>query len=238
MKKLLTFLVVLLVLCTGIVLVTEKVTAKGQDTCPQNNGWIKVDDLSGYSYTFDAPEGTLIVESCYKASTTVVFETYNPPQESVTVTSTVVNPGGQIAELSHASFRLVKKSTKTPPVVKTPTVTPPVEETPTVTPPVEETPTVTPPVEETPTVTPPVEETPTVTPPVEETPTVTPPVEETPTVTPPVEETPTVTPTMGEIITKVQTGGGDGKGVALIFIVIAFLITMVIWAYFRSRLKR
>ncbi len=214
MKKLLA-LIVLLVLCTGIVLVTEKVTAQGQDTCPQGNGWVKVDDLSGYSYTFDAPEGTLIVESCYKASTTVVFETYNPPQESVTITSTVINPGGQIAELSHASFKLVVKPTATPPIEETPTATPPVEETPTATPPVEETPTATPPVEETPTATPPVEET--------------------PTATPPVEETPRATETPGEIITTVQTGGG---GIAPLLILLGFGGAFLLWAFFRSRIAR
>ena len=69
------------------------VYAQGQETCPDGGDWTKVDGLSGTSYTFNAPEGKLIAETCYKAATYVIFSVIDPPQASVTVVSTAPAPG-------------------------------------------------------------------------------------------------------------------------------------------------
>ena len=125
------------------------------ETCPATGDWVKIEPLSGLSYTYTAPEGQLIAESCYKVgSHSPVFQTYDPALGSVTVVSTVFNsPGGAICTapgvpeagcayqaLSHASFRLIDD-----PGTETPTETPPTETPPTETPPTDTpTPTVTP----------------------------------------------------------------------------------------------
>jgi hypothetical protein len=87
----------------------------GQETCPKTgNGWVKVDDLSGLTYTFtDIPYGYEVTDNCYKAGTSVVYGS------GPTVTSTVWNKEGctkvgrgcNYQELSHASFKLAKKDT-------------------------------------------------------------------------------------------------------------------------------
>lgn len=111
MKKIIVlFFVLALALTLGFTATTA--TAAAADTCPNTGGdWVKVDDLSGLSYSYTAPSGYLVAEWCYKASTTVVYGNVNPPQKSVTVSSTVLNPAGNnYQELSHASFRLVKSA--------------------------------------------------------------------------------------------------------------------------------
>jgi hypothetical protein len=77
-----------------------QVFANGQEVCPHGGAWTKVDGLTGKSYTFNAPSGKVIVETCYKAGTEVVYDTINPGETSVTVTSAFQ------FDLSHASFRL------------------------------------------------------------------------------------------------------------------------------------
>jgi hypothetical protein len=110
------------------------VTAQGQDTCPDGGEWVKVDGLNSLSYEYTAPEGYEIIETCYKASTTVVYETIDPPQTSITITSEVENPNeNAFQDLSHASFRLQAIATSTPTVTATPTMTPTPTQTPTVT---------------------------------------------------------------------------------------------------------
>ncbi len=74
-----------------------------QETCPAGGDWVKVEGLSGTSYTYTAPAGKVIVGWCYKASTFVVFGVVDPPQTSYTVTSTVGH------DLSHASFQLAEE---------------------------------------------------------------------------------------------------------------------------------
>ena len=91
-------------------------------TCPEGDGWEKIEPLSGTSYTYTALEGKLITESCYKVGDHApVSQSYTPALSSVTVTSTLFNsPSGvictapgvphngcEIQELSHASFKLV-----------------------------------------------------------------------------------------------------------------------------------
>lgn len=98
--------------------------------CPDGGGWVKVDGPFGQTVFAPAPEGQLIVEVCYKAGTnqaTYVVE----PVEGVSITSTLVNNGGQVADISHYSIRLVPVDSPepTPTPTSTPTVTPTPEPT-------------------------------------------------------------------------------------------------------------
>jgi hypothetical protein len=113
---------------------TARVSAQG-DVCPSGGDWIKV-TVGEQSYTYNAPEGKLIVESCYKAGTTLRFATYNPGVESVTLESDVLNPAeNNYHDISHASFRLADPPTPTPtqPTPTQPTPTQPTPTQPTVT---------------------------------------------------------------------------------------------------------
>jgi hypothetical protein len=93
---------------------TPMVSAQA-DVCPSTGDWVKIDGISAQSYTYNAPEGKLIVESCYKAGTTLVFASYNPGVESVTLITNVDNPVGTgFIDISHASFRLANASTPDP----------------------------------------------------------------------------------------------------------------------------
>jgi hypothetical protein len=106
-------------------LVLNSAFAQGQETCPASGDWVKVDGLTGTTYTYTAPAGKLIVETCYKAATNVIFNIINPPKKSVTIISEVG------FDLSHASFRLIDEVTPTPTQTKTFTPTPTDEFTPT-----------------------------------------------------------------------------------------------------------
>ena len=221
MKKIITVLIVIGLLIgfgiTGLTYFSDRVYAQAE-TCPDGGAWVKVDDINDQSILYTAPEGKLIAESCYKAGTELVYDTYEPPVDEVTLTSSVLNPvGNNFQDISHASFRLVDGPTETvtPTETTTPTETgtPEVTETPEETePPETATPTETPeetepPETATPTETPEETEPPeTETPPVTETPTETetPTQTETPIVTdPPETETPTETETPSE--TEVAT---------------------------------
>jgi hypothetical protein len=89
-------------LLIGVAANAEEVTSQGQETCPitsfdsETGGWVKVDDLDGFSYTFTAiPDGFEVTQNCYKRATIVVYGT-GP---------TVTSPDR--FEISHASFFLV-----------------------------------------------------------------------------------------------------------------------------------
>jgi len=121
------FLLLNLLFISLLLVPFNSVIANGQEVCPNNgNGWIKFDDLDGYSFTYTADEGYLVAESCYKASTDVVYQTYEPPIKTVVITT-------QDHEISHVSVRIVEEVTPPPEV----TPTPDVSETPEVTPPPE-----------------------------------------------------------------------------------------------------
>ena len=94
-----------------------------QETCPDGvDGWIKIEPLSGYEYTYTAPEGFLVAETCSKAGTTVEYNVIDPPQNTVTIVSNVQQ------ELSHVAVRLIEDpsdptETSIPTVTQTPTPT-------------------------------------------------------------------------------------------------------------------
>jgi len=84
--------------------------AQGQETCPQTGDWVKVDDINAQSFFYTAPDGYVIVETCYKAGTSVKYQTIDPPQSSVTVETTVPNPNDNaFLDISHASFRIAEE---------------------------------------------------------------------------------------------------------------------------------
>lgn len=92
-------------------------------TCPDGSGWMKVDGPFGQTVFAPAPDGQLIVEVCYKAGTsqaTYIVE----PVEGVSITSTLVNNGGQVADISHYSVRLVPVVVESPEPTVTPTPEP------------------------------------------------------------------------------------------------------------------
>ena len=169
------------------------VTAQGQEVCPNTgNGWIKFDNLSGFVFTYTAPDGYLVAESCYKAATEVVYETYEPPQKSIVITTFR-------HEISHVSVRIVPEPTPTP--TQTPTQTATLTSTFTNTPTQTPTETATP-ATPTSTITDTPEPTPTATQEITDTP------EPTPTGTLVITNTPNPTATPGDVITEVNTGSG------------------------------
>ena len=199
------------------------VTAQGQEVCPNTgNGWIKFDNLSGFVFTYTAPNGYLVAESCYKAATEVVYETYDPPQKSIVITTFR-------HEISHVSVRIVPEPTPTPTQTPTQTATPTSTNTPTQTPTETATPTSTStntptqtptetatPATPTSTITDTPEPTPTATQEITDTPEPTPTAtqeitdtpEPTPTGTLVITNTPNPTATPGDVITEVNTGSG------------------------------
>ena len=199
------------------------VTAQGQEVCPNTgNGWIKFDNLSGFVFTYTAPNGYLVAESCYKAATEVVYETYDPPQKSIVITTFR-------HEISHVSVRIVPEPIPTPTQTPTQTATPTSTNTPTQTPTETATPTSTStntptqtptetatPATPTSTITDTPEPTPTATQEITDTPEPTPTAtqeitdtpEPTPTGTLVITNTPNPTATPGDVITEVNTGSG------------------------------
>jgi len=189
---------------------SKQVIAQGQEVCPNTgDGWIKFDNLNGYSFTYTADEGYLVAESCYKASTDVVYQTYEPPQKSIVITTFR-------HEISHVSVRIVPEPTPTPTQTATPTST--FTNTPTQTPTETATPaTPTSTFTNTPTQTPtetatPATPTSTITNTPEPTPTATQEITDTPEPTPTatlvITNTPNPTATPGDVITEVNTGSG------------------------------
>jgi hypothetical protein len=79
-----------------------------QETCPATGDWVKIEPIDAQSYLYTAPEGKLVAEVCYKAGTTVKYETIDPEQASINITTDVPNPNdNSFQNISHASFRLV-----------------------------------------------------------------------------------------------------------------------------------
>jgi len=94
------------------------------DVCPEGGDWVKKESLSGLTYTFtEIPDGYEVTENCYKASTTVVYGSgvsvqstvFNSPGKPPAVCTApgVPDNGCSLQELSHASFKLVKKEVPT-----------------------------------------------------------------------------------------------------------------------------
>lgn len=96
----------------GVRATAKVVTAAAQETCKANDGWIKLDGLSGLTLTITAPAGKVIVGVCAKSSTNVVTIALDPGQASYTIESGTgpwagfVNGNGRAQELSHASYLL------------------------------------------------------------------------------------------------------------------------------------
>ncbi len=81
--------------------------SNGQETCPDGDGWVKVDGLGGYDYTYTPPAGYHVTQNCYKHGTYVHYG--SGPTVSAD-THLVCNSQGNCREiryeLSHASFLL------------------------------------------------------------------------------------------------------------------------------------
>ena len=107
----------LLMVLASPLLFSQDVAAVAQETCPDGGDWVKVDGIDAQSYNYVAPEGKEVVEVCYKAGTTVKYETIDPPQSSVTVTTDVPNPNDNAFQnISHASFRLADEEKEQDPL--------------------------------------------------------------------------------------------------------------------------
>ena len=110
------FTFALLLILISPVIFSQDVSAEAQETCPDTGDWVKVDGINAQSYNYVAPAGKEIVEVCYKAGTTVKYETIAPPQTSITVTTDVPNPNNNaFQDISHASFRLADTEDKEDP---------------------------------------------------------------------------------------------------------------------------
>jgi hypothetical protein len=116
MKRLVALIVLFVMMLPGIALADHRDNHNPQETCPDSDGWVKVDGLDGFSYTFEPaiPDGQEIdtVESCYKAGQIVEYG------NSLTVTRE------SDPELSHASFRVTFRDIPTPPTSSTTTTVP------------------------------------------------------------------------------------------------------------------
>lgn len=140
MKKYLNITVMLLAL---VALAVQPVLA-AQETCPQDSGWIKTDiDTEDATWSYTAPEGLLIAESCVKAGSdkstdgqALNFTVYDPAVPAVTLES-ATGKG-----ISHYSVRLVEPTPEpSPSPTPEPTPSPTPEPSPSVTPTPEPTPT-------------------------------------------------------------------------------------------------
>lgn len=91
--------------------------------CPETgNGWVKFDGINSATALATAPTGSLIAEVCYKAGTNQAVYLVGPVASTLIV-STLVNNGGQVADISHYSIRLVPAVTPTSTPTPEPTVT-------------------------------------------------------------------------------------------------------------------
>ena len=141
MSKIHTRTIHITVLALAMVLVsafgfTARVSAQA-DVCPDGGDWVKVNDIDAQSYTYNAPAGKLIYQTCYKAGTSVVYDppgngSFDPGVASIKVTSRVWNPTeNNYQDISHASFRLTNIPTPTQPTPTQPTPTQPTPTQPT-----------------------------------------------------------------------------------------------------------
>lgn len=119
--KLFAGTLVLAILLTLVGPVLAATPNNGQETCPDGDGWVKVDSLSGYDYTYTPPAGYHVTQNCYKHGTYVHYG--SGPTVSAD-THLVCNPQGNCREiryeLSHASFLLEQDEV---PPTNTPTPT-------------------------------------------------------------------------------------------------------------------
>lgn len=118
MKKKLGPLLILAGVLVGLVPLVA--SADAQETCPEGDGWVKVEGLSGLSYTFDydVPEGKEIVsvENCMKVGShdpvfgegfTVENTTlFNSPGGATCTAAGVPHTGCALQSISHASFKV------------------------------------------------------------------------------------------------------------------------------------
>jgi hypothetical protein len=79
---------------------------QGQETCPDGGGWLKIEPIDALTYEYTAPDGQLIAEVCYKASTEVIYIDIEDAA-SYEFVSTVTNKNGELQEISHVSVRLI-----------------------------------------------------------------------------------------------------------------------------------
>jgi hypothetical protein len=113
MKKILFFVFVAAALFTAAA-VSAAPAAAPQDTCPEGGGWVKVDGLSGLSYTFAIPDGYEVIENCMKVGNhdplfgtgNIVENTtlFNSPQGVTCTAPGVPHQGCALQKISHASF--------------------------------------------------------------------------------------------------------------------------------------
>jgi hypothetical protein len=135
MLKRLLFLLITIGLSFGIGYLMSRPTqvSAQASVCPEGNGWTSHIQVNSQSITYNADPGKLIVESCYKAGTTLRYATYNPGVNTKTLNSDVWNKSGcpdvngcNYQNISHASFKLaISSPTPTPTASPTPTPTPP-----------------------------------------------------------------------------------------------------------------
>lgn len=140
MKRLVGFFTVLAVL----MVLALPVLGDGQETCPEGDGWVKVDNLDGQSYTYDVPEGFEVTNNCFKAGADgKSYDDEGNKLDSALVfgsgstvnNTTVFNQNGKLRDISHASFLLVaieeeeeEEETPTTTIPEEPSTTlPPVE---------------------------------------------------------------------------------------------------------------
>ena len=114
----LVLVMALLALFTPVV----PVQANGAEVCPDGDGWVKVDNLSGFDYTYTPPAGYHVSDNCYKHSTYVHYGS------GPTVSADLHwndNAGKFIRhELSHAAFKIEpnEQPTNTPTPTEVPHV--------------------------------------------------------------------------------------------------------------------
>ncbi len=127
----------------GIVAVAGPALAA--EVCPHSDGWTKV-EAAGESTTITvtAPAGTVIVQTCVKAATSIAYATVDPGQATVTLVTPASNGRGIPQAISHYAYRTAPvpvPAAETPGTPETPTTppsTPPT--TPPTAPPTPETP--------------------------------------------------------------------------------------------------
>lgn len=123
MKKL--NLLVIFIMMTSLLLPTmsamaapaNDVALTNSGTCPDGGDWVKVDGLSGLTYTYTPPEGYEVSENCMKVGShdpnygsgpTVTNNTlYNSPGGATCTAPGVPHAGCSLQSISHASFKLV-----------------------------------------------------------------------------------------------------------------------------------
>ena len=108
---------------------TGSASATAQETCPSGGDWVKVDGLSGHSYTYSPPEGYVVTDNCYKHATFVHYgsgDTVNTDLHwKQHCNKFFCIPVPFRPELSHASFLLEEiKATPSPSPTSTPTPSP------------------------------------------------------------------------------------------------------------------